>query len=49
MKKVYSLPNIVVDYVKAEADKRELAQSDMLRRIIDFYKEANKEKTNETK
>lgn len=43
-RKIYSLPNSTIDYIKNEATKKELTQSDMLRRIIDFYKDNHQEK-----
>ena len=41
MVKSYSLPERTIKVIKEEATKLELGQSDMLRRMVDFYKEKN--------
>ena len=44
MIKSYSLPERTIKAIKEEADKLELGQSDMLRRMVDQYRENNKTK-----
>jgi hypothetical protein len=39
MRKIYSMPERHVSYVKKKAKKFQIAESDMLRRVIDYYKE----------
>lgn len=39
---MYSLPDKYVNYVKEKAEKMEIAESDMLRRILDQHMEQEK-------
>jgi hypothetical protein len=42
MRKTYSMPEKYVNYIKTKAEKLEIAESDVLRRIIDQHIEQEK-------
>jgi hypothetical protein len=44
MKKMYSMPERYVNFIKEKAKELEIAESDLLRRIIEVYMEQLKKK-----
>lgn len=44
MKKMYSMPEKHVNFIKEKSKELEIAESDLLRRIIEQYMEQLKEK-----
>jgi hypothetical protein len=45
MRKTYSIPESYADYVKNKAQELDIAESDMLRRIIDWFRKNNEKST----
>ena len=46
IKKMYSMNQLQIDYIKEQAEKLQIAESDYLRRLIDKHMETEYQKTN---
>lgn len=49
MKKIYSMSEKYIKYIKDKAESTQIAESDMLRRIIDRYMELEQDKKEQKK